>query len=298
MFDIEQFVYRHFDVVDTYGNPPTDYRVECPFCDDIKGHMHISMDKHVVHCFRCGYARSWISFVMDTLKCSYIIALGELYKTPAMVDFQRKINTYIEETQPERSNVVLPADFISLNGVLNGDYTAHKSYLINRKFTPEYWSMYNLGVADSVPYRIIIPIEFNYWQGRAIYKWMEPKYVNPSNSSSIAIFNSKALDLYDEVVVCEGAFSAMAVGDNAIALIGKESPKEKLDRIVHSSVSKFIIALEPDAFNTMMKLTDALVGMGKEVMIWKYDFGDPAEVGATFQELPYNLKTKIMFMIE
>jgi hypothetical protein len=103
--------------------------------------------------------------------------------------------------------------------------------------------------------------------------------------------------LYDEVVICEGAISAMAVGYNAIALIGKEIPDEKLQRLINSSVSTFIIALEKNAWRTIQKLADALHAAGKKVIIWKFTVGDPADPVNDFIEMEYNMKNRIMLSL-
>jgi hypothetical protein len=303
MLDITGFVYRQFEPVSTYGSPAEDFRVLCPFCgryghsEDIKGHLHIGIYKQAVHCFRCGYSNGWVGFVMDAMGCNYSQALGELYHNPSMADFNRVMKGITEPEEVQQYAVQLPADFQLLTEANLKETRPFRKYLINRGFKEPIWSRYGLGIAESVPGRIIIPIEFDYWQVRSIYKWVTPKYTNPKSPSSIAIFNSAALEKYDEVAICEGAFSAMAIGENAIALVGKESPKEKLDRIIQSSPSTFILALEPEAFGTMHKLADALLGVGKRVILWKYDFGDPAEKGATFQEIEYSFKSKLALML-
>jgi hypothetical protein len=215
-----------------------------------------------------------------------------------MVDFNRLIRDGMQNTPVASSSYVeLPDDFIPLTGTKVKDYRPFKDYLIKRGFGPAYWKKYNLGTSVKQGCRVIIPIEFNYWQGRSIYNFVTPKYINPPNPSKIAIFNSKALDVYDEVVVAEGAFSAMAVGDNAIALIGKEAPPEKMNRLLASNPDTFIIALEPDAFGTMQKVADTLAAYGKEVVLWKYSKGDPAEQGSTFEEIQYGFKAKLSLLM-
>lgn len=112
------------------------------------------------------------------------------------------------------------------------------------------------------------------------------------------MFNGKALEMCDEIVVCEGAFSAMAVGSNAIALIGKEMTKEKQYRILNSNnVCKIIVALERGAFYSMQMFMDKAVAIGKEVVVWKYNTGDPAD-SVDFEVLQYNLRTRVALTLE
>ena len=301
MLDIANFVYRNFPEATQYGTPPEDYRVNCPFCakggegDDTKKHLYIGIEKSMVHCFRCGYASNWINFVKDILGCSYMQAVSELYHQPDMVDFNRVIKG--KKSEPEIMPCILPEDFVPLSSTNRKQFRQQKDYLLGRGFGSAYWRDYNLGVAASQPCRVIIPIEADYWQARAIFNWVVPKYINPVSPSSVAIFNSQALTVFPEIIVCEGAFSAMAAGRNAIGLVGKQAPAEKMARLVNSLPQSFILAIEPGAFDTMKILADELLAHGKSVTLWKYDQGDPNEPGAAFQEIPYDFRTKVSMML-
>lgn len=297
MLDIESFVLRHFDDMQYYGNPPTDYQVNCPFCsNDVHRHLHISMKKRVAHCFKCGYSSSWVGLIMDVTGLPYHLALGELYQRSSMTEFDLDALFEKEVELVKHRDISLPEDFVPLVECSREGY-AYKEYMNKRGFNSKFWRRYNIGMALSVPNRVIIPIEGDYWQGRAIYKWMSPKYMNPKEDSSEYLFNSIALDTYKEIVICEGAFSAMAVGTNAIALIGKECPQIKLGRLINASVDHYIVALEPGAFPTMYKMMDALIAAGKMVTVWDYNYGDPADPRGSFAEFPYDIKHKVSMML-
>ena len=301
MLDIEEFVTRRFDDYSYYGSPPSDIRVNCPMCPthDYKQHLYISLDKHVTHCFRCGYSANWVKFVMDVTGLPYFKAIGELYAPGRMKDdLKAEIESSWEDADRDKiaRDYKLPDDFVLLKDVHDGARlsTEAKQYLISRGFDRPYWIKYRLGISEELGYRIIIPIEYGYWQGRAMYKWVQPKYINPDVPSREVIFNSAALESYPEVVICEGAFSAMAVGANAIALISKEAPKEKLERLIDSKAQSFIIALEPGAFPSMGKMADALHRAGKKLTIWRYSKGDPADPAGEFEVLDYGLRSKLL----
>lgn len=293
MLDIQGFIDRQFPESIPAGNPVTDMRVQCPFCGDEKYHLYISLDKQTCHCFRCGYSASWVRLVMDILGCKSWKAVGELYHKPRMVDFDKQINilshtTIIKEALP--SDVELPEDF-KIATDSDGELGAiARKYLYSRGYGNDVITKYSLGVAPSIPWRVIIPIEGAYWQGRRLYKWMSPKYINPKFEAKAVLFNSRALRSYEEVVICEGAFSAISVGDNAIALIGKEPTDQKVDRLVQSSVNHFIITVEPEAWGTIGLLAKRLYRAGKSVTLWVFNSGDPAN-SYDFQIYPYNSRT-------
>lgn len=292
MLDVTDFVNRNFDPV-TPAKDGDELRVNCPYCIDDKQHMYISTILQTCHCFKCGTSASWVSLAMSVLQCTYWVALGELYHKPRMVDFTAVFNG---KQVTMLKAVTLPDGFAN---ILNADTPTARlayRYVIRRSFTDRHISYYNLGVSPSVSYRLIIPIEGEYWQGRRLYEWMEPKYLNPANPAKDAIFNSQALDLYEEVVVCEGAFSAMAVGENAVALIGKECPNEKADRLMAASVKRYILTVEPEAIPEMSKLANKLYKAGKEVELWYYN-GDPAEYEGNIKKVEWSFKTQVMNLL-
>ena len=312
MYNVEQFVARNFDYK-YYGNPPTDLSVCCPFCaervgsDDDKYHLKIHMDpdKQVVHCFRCDYSTNWVGFVIAVMGVTYIEALSELYVTPRV---RSDMEDYVRSKfAPKPLDVIskefdLPDDFqllsvTNLCDIPKSPLAARARMYLRKRGALKDAIKHNLGVAESVGFRVIIPIEKGYWQARRLFSWMEPKYLNPSEPATDILFNAAALEMYDEVVVCEGFFSAITVGDNAVALIGKEPTKEKIARLVSSNASSFIIALEAGAFLSMGKLADALRRAGKQVTIWKYEIGDPAD-NNNYTEISYDLKAKVSMLLK
>jgi len=291
MFNIEQFVHRNFDY-SNYGNPVSDLRVDCPKCDDSKKHLYISLNKQAVHCFKCGYSANWIDFIITVTGYPYWKAIGELYEIPRMVDYPSKLekatkNGNIKVMQHEWT---LPEDFQNMTVGDGGIVKLYRKYLMGRGFGSDYWTRYNIGYAESVPGRVIIPIDKDYWQGRAISDSISPKYLNPKEPGRDVIFNRVALQRYEEIAITEGAFSAMAIGDNAVALIRKDPTVEQTDRILGSIARRFIIALEPGAFGTMQKIMEVLRKADREVIIWKYSVGDPNDPNGVMEAIPYNLK--------
>jgi len=302
MYDITRFIYNNYPEAKEYGNPVTDLQISCPFCvSSYKLHMHVSIVKNVVHCFKCGYGGSWVTFVMDVLKCNYLQAISELYVVPKI----RKdvTETLLEQLQKksiikhEKASLQLPYDFQLLQESQSTTAKQAVRYMHKRGFEQQDCTFYNIGVCmASLPMRVVIPIEDGYYQARAIPDWLEPKYKNPKSEARHYLFNPAALELYDEVVICEGAFSAMAVGKNSIALLGKELPAEKLERLLESDVKKFIVALDYGAGEFAVEVADKLYKGGKTVCMWKFkDERDPAD-GGEYEELPYDFGSKLRMM--
>jgi hypothetical protein len=301
VIQIDDFINRHFPEAKLVGN---DYHINCPFCTkrlqstDIKGHLNVSIVKHVAHCYRCDYAGSWIKLVMDITGLPYYAAMSELYSVPKLAKF-KDVSELLTVTKVHKAKLsYLPEDFHRLYHDDSFAASPYVKYMRRRGIKEEMWDKHDLGYAASIALRVIIPIEKGYWQARTITHWMAPKYLNPVVPARELIFNAEAMQLYDEVVICEGAISAMAVGNNAMALISKEATKERLERILASDVATFVIALEPRAFVSMQKLADALYRNGRRVLIWNYSVGDPADPKGEFTEMTYDTRTKLMLMMQ
>ena len=303
MLDIEGFLWRHFRDVRQYGSPVTDLRVNCPFCETRYGKvdrgykLHVSLSKETCHCFRCDYGSSWIGLVMDTTGMEYVHALGELYHVPRaksgeaikdLISLKSVDGNYIGIGE-----INLPKGFRPLASTY-GHGLAHRArnYLRKRGFNVNHWTRYNLGVCPDMIGRVIIPVEGDFWQARALYSFVHPKYMSPKTEARHYLFNFQALDLYEEVVVCEGAFSAMAVGWNAVALLRSKATDEQIDRLVGSDISKFVVALDADVHDKAVELAHRLSRGGKQVDIWRYAEGDPADGGGHIS-IKYDLKALV-----
>jgi len=304
--DINVWLWSHFGDVVTYGSPVTDLRVNCPFCEsrygkvDNEHKLYIGVEIRTCHCFRCEYSRSWDGLVMDVTGMDYTHALGELYKPPKAKQCD-ELESMIElATRPRSVVVALPGHFTFPKGfiALASDKCCNRllkyarGYMYRRGFSKECLGRYSLGISPSYPMRVIIPIEGPFYQARAIYPFMEPKYIHPKMESRHYLFNSVALELYDEVVICEGAFSAMAISENAIAVIGNKASDEQITRLVGSPVERFIVALDADARVLAVELSRRLKRGGKAVTIWQYEEGDPAD-GGEYISKDYGLRAEV-----
>ena len=304
MRDIQDFIYKTFEDVIPYQRG-VELRIHCPFCidragtEDTKHHLHINLSKEVCHCFRCDYSGTWIGLVIDVTGKSYAQALGELYKVPSPSRFDSIDSIWTAKAIKKAiRQVELPGDFLPLHESCKMGLVINAiRYLSNRGFRRKQWEQHGLGIAESIGVRVIIPVEDRYWQARALYPFQEPKYVNPDIELGDVLFNSIALKLYDEVVICEGAFSAIAVGDNAVALLGKNANDMQMSRITGSDVERFIITIESGAEESMIEIADTLMATGKDVVVWHYKEGDPADSG-NYEESDYDFGTKLKMLLE
>ena len=88
------------------------------------------------------------------------------------------------------------------------------------------------------------------------------------------------------IILCEGAFDAMAIKRNAIPLFGKRISDSLMKKIIESNVKKIYLALDEDALKDAFKHAETFMGYGKKVYLIEMGDKDPSELGfETFTKL-------------
>ena len=71
----------------------------------------------------------------------------------------------------------------------------------------------------------------------------------------------------------------MAIKRNAIPLLGKTVTEELLKKLILSKVPEVKLALDPDALDTSVKISQQLMRYGINVSRLELTDGDPSEIG-------------------
>lgn len=309
------WVYERFDSV---LQTDTDLRVPCPFCEarigheDGDHHLYISIVKNAVHCFRCEYSASHVGLIMDIDACSYGHAAAQVYRSTSVLASQLdelcQRGLWEDDVDAVSATRVaiddMPSEFIPFTEALKvtSGYISKAcdlccKYLRQRGILDEA-IYYGLGMWNhAAGYGlIVIPIERGFWQERSVFP-RKPKYMSPKMPKEDRLFNWRALDLYDSVIITEGALSAMSIsGRNAVALIGKDATEEQIARLIKAKPTHYIVALDADATSNALKLADRLYRAGKAVNIRQYAYGDPNSCNK-YHDMVYGWSTRIAMML-
>lgn len=263
----------------------TEAKVCCPFCQtrigraDEKFHLHVSLEKPVAHCFRCDWSGHHLSLVLSVDGTSYHQALLELeHPTPNVSLFG--IIASPKGLVQGQETASMPEGFLPLMGVDGSSLLEERAawnYLLKRRSIPVDLIRKHFGWAPGT-HRVWILIDKNWWQGRSIID-AEPKYISPPWPKGDSLWNAVAMQQYGEVVICEGVFSAIAVGDYAIALCGKTMNKLQAQRIVNANPATLELMLDADAIQSMYDMANQLVRAGYrgKLKIRYMESGDPAD---------------------
>jgi len=260
-----------------------EYRICCPFCSakvgklDTKYHMYVSAVRPVAHCFRCEWKGHYMSLVRSVDGCSYSQALEAI--DGVVANAQRLDALLNPKTSMTQDSYSEPNGFRLLTGLEHHPEKSASWRYLRQRDVP-------IGLIRScfgyVPgsMRVWMLIDDNWWQGRSLTK-MEPKYISPPWPKGDSLWNGRALETHDNIVLCEGVFSAIAVGNGAIALCGKTMNEQQAARISRSTSddTEITIMLDADAIDNAYDMANALrlSGFNGDINIQYMDSGDPAD---------------------
>ena len=197
-----------------------------------------------------------------------------------------RINRYVHsDNQIQVNQVELPKEFKPLYKKSNSFKYKHAlNYLLKRGLRPEDIVKYNIGYCETGEYedKIIIPSydddgKLNFFVGRSFYQ-SKYKHKNPKVSKDIVGFD--LLVNWDiPLVLCEGAFDAIAIRRNVIPLFGKSIQSKLEQKIIGNSVKKLYIVLDSDAISNAIGLSKKFMSYGIETHLVDLGEEDPSEMG-------------------
>jgi hypothetical protein len=124
--------------------------------------------------------------------------------------------------------------------------------------------------------RVWILVDTNWWQGRLIMPG-QPKYISPPWPKSDSLWNAGALVRGGRIVVCEGVFSAIAVGSDAVALCGKSMSNVQAKRIAAAGLEEIVVMLDAGAVDYACETARVLHSRcNAKIKVQYMASGDPA----------------------
>tara|TARA_Y100000296_G_scaffold3938_1_gene5224 strand:- start:182 stop:1132 length:951 start_codon:yes stop_codon:yes gene_type:complete len=272
-----------------------EYMYWSPFISHHKPKLQINVKTQKWHCWVSGTGGRTLFQLLKKVNASnqHFDELREL-----VGDSPR----YKKKTDSKVSEVVqLPYEFITFGNSTDSIVKRHAlSYLYKRGITDDDILKYNIGYCDDGLYsnRIIIPSydsdgQLNFFVGRDFYN-SKMKYRNSPTSKDIIGFDL-FINWDEPIILCEGVFDAMTFKRNAIPLFGKNIMSTLQKKIIESRVKVIYLALDNDAIEDTIKISDNFINNGIDVRIIKFKEKDPSEIG--FENLLYliNKTTKTKF---
>lgn len=180
----------------------------------------------------------------------------------------------------------LPKEFTKFGtNPLNPTEKRALNHLKKRGLTQEDIDKYNIGYCEYGSYsnRIIIPSydsegKLNYFTGRSFEFEPSKKYLNPSTSTDVIIFDL-LINWNSPIILCEGMFDAIAIKRNAIPIMGKNIQPSLMKKLIQSSTKKIYVALDKDAIDYTLSYCETFLNEGKKVYLIELEDKDPSKLG-------------------
>ncbi len=269
-----------------------EHSFHCPFCNHHKKKLQINTETQKWHCWVCNKGGHKIGILLRKINAPKNI-ISEVLKI--LGDYK---GVSKEKEEITKYDVSLPQCYQPL--WKKSDDPLYKNaihYLNKRGIGPIDILRYSIGFCSSNGYsnRIIIPSydsdgKLNYFMARDMFPNSKFKYKNPPMSKDTVGFEL-FINWNEPIVLCEGAFDAIAIRNNVIPLYGKFPSKTLVKRLVEKKVKKIYIALDEDARQDAIKLSKFLMDYGIETYLLNMKDKDPSELGFTkFWDIVKNTK--------
>jgi len=251
----------------------------CPSCNHHKKKLTFNLLSQKFQCWVCGYKGHRAFQLLKKAN-----APGVAYSTLKEIDQQYSFKKQFKQ-KVDVNTLILPKEvvpIISSSAVLSR-HALH--YLNQRGITQQDVVKYNLHYCEQGPLKnmVVIPSYdkdgfLNYYVGRSFDKNAYIKHKLASSTKDIIGFEMYInWDL--PVILCEGAFDAMAIKRNAIPLFGKKISTTLMKKIIKSNVEKIYLALDEDALKDAFKHAETFMSYGKKVYLIEMGDKDPSELG-------------------
>lgn len=249
----------------------------CPLCPDGDAgyHLYYNPHKNVFNCFKCGSSGQGLDLVMAVDNVNALTAARAL--SPHVPTLPKPIKVITDLPDWYKPLIPKPDEPKPV-------YSLAYNYALARGFTESAMLKYGLGyVLGDYKHRnrLIFPVERGYYQARACFKFMKPKYINPDVPKGDRLFGYNYLGS-SKLAVCEGCISAIAAFTEdipAIAVLGKTVLPEQAKRIVDSHPAVIEIAFDAgtETADGTLEFAEYLHSYDITVIIRSYKFGDPDE---------------------
>ena len=261
----------------------------CPFCNHHKKKMSINFDKNAWKCWVCDSSGRSVDFLVKKFGSAADLKDWGLDNEQSFENLEFIL--FGKKVEIKKEAIFLPEGFLPL---LASDRSYHRQkalkYMRKRGYSNDQIFRMKVGVCTKGEYkgRVIVPSfddqgDLNYFIART-YSNDFPKYKNPKVSKALMIFNELTINFNHPIVIVEGVFDAMRVGNNAVPILGSTIKSDHLlfQRIVENKTPVYI-ALDADAYKKEKKIIELFLNYG--ISVKKVDTTGYEDIAAMPKEI-------------
>jgi len=284
-------------ILGSYYQKGDEHLYHCPYCNHHKKKMSVN--------FANGYWKCWVCDARGKNIYRIVRKFGTYQQRQKYLELQGRLDLnefddlFKELNNIEEKQVIeMPKEFISLcNKDQEMDSTDAFRYLSSRGIGRREILKWKIGYCKEGTYagRIIIPSfdmdgDLNYFIARS-FVGHSRRYLNPPADRDI-VFNELNIDWDEPIILVEGAFDAVAAGENAIPILGSTlREKSRLFQAIALHDTPVYMALDKDAEKKAGWIIRSFLKYDIEVFKVPIDDADVSEMGGKeFKERLFNAR--------
>lgn len=261
------------NILNTYFDSPFEnsehFHFRCNVCGDSKdnkfkrrGYILKTRTPWLYYCHNCGYSRSVKTWMKTYFPNNYQSLKEKAYRgeNPSVdVASFKNIKTYKPKLEAQDEKTLVKS-FKKID-----KFPFVVDYCETRKIPKSVYSKWFFAEEGPFENRLIIPFYdtkggIYYYQGRAMYSWMLPKYKSRKGSECNNIYNFYFVNREQPVAILEGPIDSIFT-QNSIGVTGL---KVKDKRLVNFPNRFYLLDNDTSGRKTCLKLIDA----GEKVFNW------------------------------
>lgn len=294
MMKIEQAIKLISARFGDYKQSGDEIQVCCPFCE-LNGHtpdenykLYINPVRNVFNCFRCGSkGRSSDMIPQLGIQLSIEDLVVKRVKPKFVYD-----NYEVEPLPPGVPLTELPKEHPAIQYLSNRDLSL--DYLGDRVYFTEQLICNTFTFGPRLIFPVFQAGTYRGYTARTILDDGFPKYKTAHGMVKAGMLYNfdTAFSQSEQLVITEGVFDCLRIGDQAVALFGKSISEQQI-RLIHlGDFKRIIFMLDPDA-KTEMEVAADFFTSNYDVYICHLPEGvkDPGDL--SFEQAQSTLKTNL-----
>lgn len=263
------------------------YNFRCNVCGDSKKTKkkkrgYILKQKHpwVFKCHNCDVSMSaerWLKRYFPVYHTQYIQELLQsgviAPKENTKPNFKKTIEKVKEirekHTSDELEEEKIETSWFRPINLGHGElYERARALCVNRKIPELVWKNWFVSINGKYRNRMIIPFfddkqNIYYYQARALYNWLQPKYINRVSDKKDALYNYYNIDRSKPVILTEGIIDSLFI-ENAVAVCGTAITEDTEEQLKGLDVYYLFDCDKPGRKKSQKHLL-----AGKNIFLWK-----------------------------
>jgi len=254
------------------------YNFRCNVCGDSKkskykrrGYILTKTTPWVYYCHNCFYKKPVTLWLKEYFPIYYKDYVAEVMRLNSS-DNEKRIkpvkNPTIRKPKETNNESKHTKHFVPILEGKTPEFAKAIGVCTQRNIPAEVWHKWFVATGGRFKNRIIIPFYDNkgkiyYYQGRALYDYMSPKYLSRSGDHC-SIYNYYNVDKDIPVIVLEGPIDSIFI-ENSIALTGVKIEDKRLE-----DFDQLYYMIDYDTTPETGKKVIELLEKGKQVFCWKW----------------------------